>query len=323
MRRVILTLLFVGAVAAPAAAQNTAASGAQLIVQSSAVRPVEPQASPDAMVARMLSFDSNHDGLVSRDELPERMQPLLARIEVFTTGDALDEKEIRRLAENPVAKPQVFVLQAGHYGFGEDEGFDTKLHIESALEDLRLASDVHQKALGIGRQFEEARRTEARRELLAAMTPLLSEEQMTTFVGALDGNGMVAIPASLLDSQPSGDTRARLDSMLATVRTGTAGSGGHLAARVSALTFNLPAEQNRLAQAALDQFTERDRFTDADRTSLLGQLDGLLSAQERDDLRAALERRPIVKRGGSTAVALEGSVVKVGVFTRPAAAGVR
>jgi hypothetical protein len=50
-------------------------------------------------------------------------------------------------------------------------------------------------------------------------------------------------------------------------------------------------------QAALDEFKTHDRLNDADRSTLLDQLSGVLTDQEREDLRAALERRPILKQG--------------------------
>jgi len=61
--------------------------------------------------------------------------------------------------------------------------------------------------------------------------------------------------------------------------------------------FSLEPEQNRQATAAVEQFIARDRLSDADRTALLDRMGNLLSVQERDDLRAALERRPIIKQG--------------------------
>ena len=39
------------------------------------------------------------------------------------------------------------------------------------------------------------------------------------------------------------------------------------------------------------------RLTDADRSELLDQMNGILTDEERDNLRAALERRPLVKAG--------------------------
>ena len=62
--------------------------------------------------------------------------------------------------------------------------------------------------------------------------------------------------------------------------------------------FNLEPEQSRQASEAVERFISHDRLSDADRTALLGRMGDLLSVQERDDLRAALERRPIIKQAG-------------------------
>src|SRR4051794_12877928 len=51
----------------------------------------------DQIVERILSFDKNSDGKVTADELPERMQHLLALGDVNKDG-ALDREEIRKLA---------------------------------------------------------------------------------------------------------------------------------------------------------------------------------------------------------------------------------
>ena len=47
------------------------------------VRPMPPtpesSVNVDLVVARLMSFDRNHDGAVAMEELPERLQPLVAR----------------------------------------------------------------------------------------------------------------------------------------------------------------------------------------------------------------------------------------------------
>src|SRR4051794_18760186 len=64
------------------------------------------QARPEAVVARLMSFDMNHDGRVTRTELPERMQALLVRGDV-TKDEALDGAEVLRLAQGPPAQAPV------------------------------------------------------------------------------------------------------------------------------------------------------------------------------------------------------------------------
>jgi hypothetical protein len=275
-----------------AALLTAAPAGAQAVTTIEITRPSAAKTAPppaDAMVARLMSFDRNHDGLVSRDELPERMQPILARVEVFTTGDALDEPEIRRLAENPIARPQVFVFSAGHYGFGEDNGFDTRLHIETAIEDLRLASDTREKAIAIGHQFADAAAAGARTDLMAALTPLLTDEQMDKVTAAFDRKLPLSAPGF------AGDL-SQVQSFVAAVRLEEHRVRQAQVARLIG-SFGLDADRTAVAGAAMTRFLARDRLTDDERSALVDQMDGLLSGQERMDLRAALERRPIVKQG--------------------------
>jgi hypothetical protein len=62
--------------------------------------------------------------------------------------------------------------------------------------------------------------------------------------------------------------------------------------------LDLEAGRNQQALAAAELFAARNlrRLTDTDRPVLLAQLGGLLNDEQRDDLRAALERRPLVKQ---------------------------
>src|SRR5262249_42739112 len=53
--------------------------------------------SVDAIVERILSFDKNKDGKVTKEELPERMQDLIAKGDTNKDG-ALDKDEIKQLA---------------------------------------------------------------------------------------------------------------------------------------------------------------------------------------------------------------------------------
>lgn len=50
------------------------------------------------MVARLMAFDKNEDGKLTKDELPERMQSLLARADENEDG-ALTKEELLKLAE--------------------------------------------------------------------------------------------------------------------------------------------------------------------------------------------------------------------------------
>jgi hypothetical protein len=65
----------------------------------------------------------------------------------------------------------------------------------------------------------------------------------------------------------------------------------------SVAAYHLTAEQTSQARAALERFNSRRRLGDAERSVLLDRMAGILSNEERDDFRAALERRPVVKAG--------------------------
>ena len=50
-----------------------------------------------------MSFDANKDGKLSKDELPERMQTVIARYDADKTG-SLDKTEIQKLAASRVSE---------------------------------------------------------------------------------------------------------------------------------------------------------------------------------------------------------------------------
>src|SRR4051794_26957434 len=52
----------------------------------------------DQIVQRIMSFDKDNDGKVVADELPERMQHLIAMGDIDKDG-ALDKDEVRKLAD--------------------------------------------------------------------------------------------------------------------------------------------------------------------------------------------------------------------------------
>src|SRR5262245_47895762 len=96
MRRGLVLLVTVICCATTASAQN---SGAQIQTFTffNAASAAVVRANPDDVVARMMSFDRDHDGVISKSELPERMQPLLMRGDAGLDG-TLNAAEIRTLA---------------------------------------------------------------------------------------------------------------------------------------------------------------------------------------------------------------------------------
>ena len=250
---------------------------------------------PDTVVARLMTFDTNHDGKVARAELPERMQPLLSRGNV-NDDDALDPAELRRLAQAPPPLVNGRV-QPGRYGF-IDEGFqfDSKLHIDGALDDLRLAGVTREKAFEIARSFQEGRTDRANADLMATMTRLLNPAQLAEFKDAFDRKA-VNVPAIQVGGvmffgatpQEAAGQRKIVSHVLMT--------GFEPAGVIQRADLSDDARQQ--AMKAIDEYQARTsgRLLDVDRHALLDQLRGVLDDQQRDDLRAALERRPLAKQG--------------------------
>src|SRR5215471_16588756 len=75
--------------------------------------------SVDDIVERIMAFDKNKDGKVTRDELPERMHHLIALGDTNKDG-ALDRDEIKKLATTRATAPGEFrdVVAGGFAGPG-------------------------------------------------------------------------------------------------------------------------------------------------------------------------------------------------------------
>jgi len=284
-----MTLLVVG-VAVPASAQ--------IVVNVPGTNRQQSRATPDAVVARLMSFDSNHDGLLARNELPERMQGLFTRADLINKDGPLDAQEVRRLAERPATQGAVRGFQPGQYGFGDGFDFDTRLHIDGAVEDLRLASATKDKVLGIVHAFQQTTQANAEAELLAGMTKLLTSAQMADFKAAIANQRVRSVPTlqsngvTIFGATPAEIAGRKL------VLTPLAVAGIDPGTQIQ--EYGLSLKQMKSALGLIETYQQRKsgRFTDADRTALVAQLKGVIDNEQRDDLRAALERRPIVKQGG-------------------------
>jgi hypothetical protein len=257
-------------------------------------------ASVDDVVARWLSFDRDNDGRVTKSELPERLQPILPRGDA-DQDQALDLAEIRALSRRP---PELTVrgfpqVRGGGYGFADEESVSSLSHIQESLEDLRLVGAARDKALALVTSFSETLDADANKQLLAALQPLLTEEQMADFTKALD----VRNPRRFVVSRES---QGRQQVLM---------FSPSLSLRVD--TYGLSAAQKVQAVAAIERFKERLRPGEQDRAALLDQMKGILTEEERDDFRAALQRRPVVKSGG-----VVGGVAG-GVLDRPVAMPIR
>ena len=246
------------------------------------------QATPDVVVARLMSFDRNKDGKVTVDELSERMQGLIARGDRGGDG-ALDAAEIRNLAVAPAAIQEKSFGGAlgGGYTFGDEAGFSTRMHIEGVIDDLRLAAGPREKALAIATVFVDKHEKDAITELVAAMAPLLPANELKTFTQMIERTSLVNV---VVATRGGADGKTLFFSPL-------------LVAQLS--RFSLSPDQLKQAQAAVEKFKERRQLSASDRTELLAELKDVLTAEERDNLNAALARRPLVKNTPTAKMAAE------------------
>src|SRR6516165_6013695 len=117
----------------------------------------------DDVVARLMAFDKNKDGKITRDELPERMQFLIDLGDTNKDG-ALDRDEIKKLA---TSRRRV----------GPDFA---PLGIERIVDDLKLSGNKKDRAVAAVKAHEEkvSKLTEqARAEPLRNMKEILSEDE--------------------------------------------------------------------------------------------------------------------------------------------------
>jgi hypothetical protein len=175
----------------------------------------------DQIVERIMAFDKNKDGKITKDELPERMHNLIAKGDTNKDG-ALDKDEIKKLA-TVLAKERGFAALGGRGGFGgrgfgpgaggRGRGFGGggfggtgTTGPQAALADLKLTGQTKQKAEAVLKANQENIRKLldlARSDLLIKMKDVLSEQDYKKFKEALDrqpnrrGPGLVAAPAEL------------------------------------------------------------------------------------------------------------------------------
>jgi hypothetical protein len=165
----------------------------------------------DDVVERIMAFDKNRDGKVTRDELPERMHHLIELGDTNKDG-ALDRDEIRKLAARLAATPGGFgglrtltvdrpEIRIGPGpgpgpGPGARGGFGPDFRIgpgpgivEGVVDDLKLPGKKKDQAVAAAKAHEEnvARlMDQARADLLQKMKEILSDEEFEDFKAALD-----------------------------------------------------------------------------------------------------------------------------------------
>jgi hypothetical protein len=151
----------------------------------------------DEIVERLMAFDKNKDGKLTKDELPERMQDLIAKGDTNNDG-ALDRDEIRKLATVLARDGFAFGFggPGGGFGPGPRGGFGPGLKggprpggAERAVADLRLSGKTKEKAEAVLKAHQENVRKLmdlARSDLLVKMKDVLSEQEYKTFKEGLD-----------------------------------------------------------------------------------------------------------------------------------------
>jgi hypothetical protein len=140
----------------------------------------------DDIVERIMSFDQNKDGKVTKDELPERMQDLIARGDTNKDG-ALDRDEIRKLAAT-LARDGSFPGR----GRGPRPGRPGTLPpaaVERAVTALKLTDSKKELASAAVKAYQEnvKKMTDlARADLLLQVSDVLSAEEIKKIKPALE-----------------------------------------------------------------------------------------------------------------------------------------
>jgi hypothetical protein len=264
---------------------------AQAVAPASAAAPAS--IGPNDVVARLISFDRNRDGKVEAIELVERMRGLVASGDGDDDG-ALDRGEIALMVNRHPARSAGAVLQMGPYRFGDEDGSSPRSHFEGAFEDLRLANGTRERALPLVDAFLDARDASVRASFVREMESVLKADQLRDFKAAIEQPGRIEAFFALLTPRGIRGTCSGSSTSIfcnPTVLTITSPGGSSDAAAASNASFTLPPIETL---AAVQRVQALLRPSDVERSELLEQLNGILSDEERDNFRAALERRPLV-----------------------------
>ena len=260
------------------------AAPAQAVVGGFVGGPPSPRVQASDVVARLMFFDRNHDGKVERAELAERMSETVTRGDADGDG-ALNANEIRALTTSPASKPLFVAGQfSGSYMFADEIGqSSSRLRIEGAIDDLRLPAATRTKALARAGTFVDTLEASAAADLLNALEPLLTRDQLAEFTKALAGRIEEGRASPAANGAPGRWT-------LMFRRFGTSPIEQFALA---------PADRTR-ALVAMAKYEARIRLGDAERRELARQMKGILSDEDRDNLRAAVGRRPVVSTAART-----------------------
>jgi hypothetical protein len=169
--------------------------------------------SVDDVVERIMAFDKNKDGKVTRDELPERMHHLIALGDTNKDG-ALDRDEVRKLATTrPTALGRPGPRVQTRVGFGPGPGPGPG-DVEGVVEDLKLPGKKKDLAMAAVKAHQDNVRKlmeQARAQLLQKMKEILSEEELKDFEAALDRPRGETVFVGPPDGPRPGDVERRIE----------------------------------------------------------------------------------------------------------------
>jgi hypothetical protein len=153
--------------------------------------PFGPAITVEQIVERIMAHDRNNDGKITMDELPERMQHLIAMGDTNKDG-ALDKEEVQKLASTLESFLGIAGPGDGPKG-GPGKGPPGKGGpggpLMRTLDDLNLTGTTRDKASSLIRAHQDkVRRLEemARTELLVRMKDVLNEEDFKAFKAEAD-----------------------------------------------------------------------------------------------------------------------------------------
>ena len=229
-----------------------------------------------------MSFDRNNNGTIEKAELAERMYTVMDRGDANGDG-CLDRSELLTLATAKPAAAAVRGFGHGSYMIGPDTEVSSRLHLEGALDDLRLEAARKEPALAIVTTFSQALDAAAQAELLDVMKAILSPEQLTAFTTALEQERRMGAQRVVTSTDQQGKI-VRFGSLAISER--------------SVATFRLAPEANGRAMAALKHYRSRLRPNETDRVELGRQLASVLTKEESENFLAAIARQPVAAAGG-------------------------
>jgi hypothetical protein len=127
------------------------------------------------VVDRIMSFDRDADGRITKDELPERMQELVARHDRNDDG-VLTVDEVRTSVDSRFTVPGGVITA----GAGADEG------LPGVINDLKLPASKRDQALAIvqGQPAVRNLNEPANADVYTKMRQLLDDEEYTNFEAA-------------------------------------------------------------------------------------------------------------------------------------------